>query len=62
MKKISEKLGTFKECEGIIFLLFSAVYDSLGFATFEEACHDMITKYYLWDNGWLNDLYNERSK
>ena len=42
MKKIPKKLGTFKESEGIISLLFSIVYDSLSSAAFEKAWHDMI--------------------
>ncbi|KAH9750898.1 hypothetical protein KPL71_014064 [Citrus sinensis] len=60
MKKVPEKLGAFKECEGIISSLLSAVYDSLGSTAFEKAWHDMITEYDLWDNDWLNGLYDER--
>ena len=50
MKKVLEKLGAFKEREGIIFSLLSVVYDSLSPVAFEEAWHDMITTYDLWDN------------
>ena len=37
MKKVPEKLGTFKEREGIISSLLSAVYDSLSSDGLEEA-------------------------
>ncbi|XP_052289424.1 protein FAR-RED ELONGATED HYPOCOTYL 3-like [Citrus sinensis] len=60
MKKVSEKLGAFKEREGIISSLLSVVYDSLSPAAFEEDWNDMITTYDLWDNAWLNGLYDER--
>ncbi|KAH9721372.1 protein FAR1-RELATED SEQUENCE [Citrus sinensis] len=62
MKKVLEKLGAFKEREGIIFSLLSAVYDSLSSDAFEEAWHCMITEYDLWDNDWLNGLYDERHR
>ena len=45
MKKVPEKLEAFKEREGIISSLLSAVYDSLSPAAFEENWHDMITTY-----------------
>ncbi|KAH9704409.1 protein FAR1-RELATED SEQUENCE [Citrus sinensis] len=60
MKKVPEKLGAFKEREGIISSLLFAVYDSLSSDAFEEAWHCMITEYDLWDNDWLNGLYEER--
>ena len=59
MKKVPEKLGAFKEREGIISSLLSAVYDSLNAAAFEEDWHDLITIYDLWNNAWLNGLYNQ---
>ncbi|KAH9716663.1 protein FAR1-RELATED SEQUENCE [Citrus sinensis] len=59
MKKVPEKLGAFKEREGIISSLLSAVYDSLSPNVFDEAWHDMMTVYNLWDNDWLNGLYEE---
>ena len=62
MKKILEKLGAFKECECIVSLLLYAIYDSLNLVVFEEAWHDMITIYDLWDNDWLNDFYEERHR
>ncbi|KAH9734196.1 protein FAR1-RELATED SEQUENCE [Citrus sinensis] len=62
MKKVPEKLAAFKEREGIISSLLSAVYDSLSFDAFEEAWHCMITEYDLWDNDWLNGLYEERHR
>ncbi|XP_024036864.1 protein FAR1-RELATED SEQUENCE 5-like [Citrus clementina] len=62
MKKVPEKLGAFKEREGIISSLLSAVYDSLSSDAFEEAWHCMITEYDLWDNDWLNGLYEERHR
>ena len=57
-----EKLEAFKEREGIISSLLSAVYDSLSPAAFEKDWNDMITTYDLWDNDWLNDLYDERHR
>ncbi|KAH9740653.1 protein FAR1-RELATED SEQUENCE [Citrus sinensis] len=60
MKKVPEKLGAFKEREGIISSLLSIVYDSLSPNVFDEAWHDMMTVYNLWDNDWLNGLYEER--
>ena len=45
MKKVSEKLWAFKEREGIISSILSAVYDSLSSDVFEEAWHCMITEY-----------------
>ncbi|KAH9762576.1 protein FAR1-RELATED SEQUENCE [Citrus sinensis] len=62
MKKVPEKLGAFKEREGIISSLLSAVYNSLSSDAFEEAWHCMITEYDLWDNDWLNGLYEERHR
>ncbi|KAH9703329.1 protein FAR1-RELATED SEQUENCE [Citrus sinensis] len=59
MKKVLEKLRAFKEREGIISSLLSAVYDSLSPNMFDEAWHDMMTVYNLWDNDWLNGLYEE---
>ncbi|XP_052295868.1 protein FAR1-RELATED SEQUENCE 5-like [Citrus sinensis] len=60
MKKVPEKLWAFKERESIISLLLSVVYDSLSPAAFEKDWNDMITTYDLWDNAWLNGLYDER--
>ncbi|KAH9706420.1 protein FAR1-RELATED SEQUENCE [Citrus sinensis] len=59
MKKVPEKLWAFKERESIISLLLSVVYDSLSPAAFEKDWNDMITTYDLWDNAWLNGLYDE---
>ena len=36
------------------------VYDSQTPVEFEEACHDMLDKYDLGDNEWLNGLYEEK--
>ena len=60
MQKVPEKLGAFKERECIIFSSLSTVYDSLSPAAFEEDWHDLITTYDLWNNAWLNGLYDER--
>ena len=60
MKKVPKKLGAFKKYKGIISSLLSAVYDSLNLTMFEEAWHDVITIYDLWDNDWLNGLYEKR--
>ena len=52
MNKVPEKLRAFKERKGIIFFILSTVYDSLSSDVFEEAWHDIITEYDLWDNDW----------
>ena len=60
MKNVPEKLGVFKKREDIITSLLSAIYDLLSPTVFEEVCHNMIMTYNLWDNNWLNSLYDER--
>ena len=62
MKKVLDKLQALKERECIISSLLSTVYDSLSPAAFEEDWHDMITTYDLWDNDWLNGLFDERHR
>ena len=62
MNKVFEKLRAFKKCESIIYSLLSVVYDSLSPVVLEEAWHHMMTIYDLWDNDWLNNLYEERHR
>lgn len=56
-----EKLGRYGEYHDIRGLLLSVVYDSQTPVEIEEAWHDMLEKYDLGNNHWLNDLYKERS-
>ena len=54
LKKVPEKLGKYAEYHTIRFSLHAVVYDSQTPIEFEEAWHDMLDKYDLADNQWLN--------
>ncbi|XP_038717223.1 protein FAR1-RELATED SEQUENCE 5-like [Tripterygium wilfordii] len=58
MKKVSEKLGSYKEYENIIYDLGEAVYDSQSTYEFERCWESMIAKFHLTDNGWLKIMYD----
>lgn len=60
MKKLPEKLKGYKQYESIKFSLQSVVYNSLAHFEFEDNWNEMIEKYKLHNNDWLNGLYNER--
>ena len=60
LKKISDKLGGYKEYRDISNVLHCAVYDSQSSAKFEETWHHMIVEFELGGNEWLHGLYNER--
>ena len=62
LKKAPEKLGKYAEYHTIRFSLHAVVYDSQTPIEFEEAWHDMLDKYDLADNQWLNGLYEERNR
>lgn len=55
-----EKLGAYKNHDGIKSSLLFAIYNSQTPAIFETAWHDMIVKYDLGCNKWLSGLYDER--
>lgn len=57
---MSEKLGAYKEHNGIKSSLLSTIYNSQSLGKFETAWHDMIMKYDLGCNDSLSSLYNER--
>ena len=42
--------------------MLSIVYNSHTPIEFEESWHDMLDKYDLRNNQWLNDLYEERNR
>ena len=56
LKNVPEKLGRYAEYHAIRFSLHVVVYDSQTPIEFEEAWHDMLDKYDLGDNQWLNGL------
>ncbi|KAH9653775.1 protein FAR1-RELATED SEQUENCE [Citrus sinensis] len=62
LKKVPEKLGRYTEYHAIRVSLLSVVYDLHTPVEFEEAWHDMLDRYDLRNNQWLNDLYVERNR
>ncbi|KAH9724212.1 protein FAR1-RELATED SEQUENCE [Citrus sinensis] len=62
LKKVPEKLGRYVKYHAIRVSLHSVVYDSYTPVEFEEAWHDMLDKYDLINNQWLNGLYEERNR
>ena len=62
LKKVPEKLRRYAEYHDIRVSLHSVVYNSLTLVEFEEAWHDMLDKYDLGNNQWLNSLYEERNR
>ncbi|XP_015383085.2 protein FAR1-RELATED SEQUENCE 5-like [Citrus sinensis] len=62
LKKVPEKLGRYAEYHAIKVSLLSVVYDLHTPVEFEEAWHDMLVRYDLRNNQWLNDLYEERNR
>ncbi|XP_024037579.1 protein FAR1-RELATED SEQUENCE 5-like [Citrus clementina] len=62
LKKVPEKLGRYVEYYAIRVSLLSVVYDLHTPVESEKAWHDMLDKYYLRNNQWLNGLYEERNR
>ncbi|KAH9795178.1 protein FAR1-RELATED SEQUENCE [Citrus sinensis] len=62
LKKMPEKLGRYAEYHVIKVSLLSVVYNSHTPVEFEESWHDMLDKYDLRNNQWLNGLYEERNR
>lgn len=61
-QRLPEKLGGLKGYEVIKQQLIKAVYDSLKIAEFETSWGDMIKRHGLWDNKWLQALYEDRER
>ena len=62
LKKVPEKLGRYVKYHAIRVSLHSIFYDSYTLVEFEEAWHDMLDKYDLNNNQWLNGLYGEKNR
>jgi hypothetical protein len=62
MKKIPEKLGGLHEREGIVRMLKRAIYDTIHPDEFEKLWENMIQRFGLMRNVWLQSIYEKRSK
>nr|XP_011462341.1 PREDICTED: protein FAR1-RELATED SEQUENCE 5-like [Fragaria vesca subsp. vesca]XP_011462342.1 PREDICTED: protein FAR1-RELATED SEQUENCE 5-like [Fragaria vesca subsp. vesca] len=60
LKKIPDKLKGYADYESISMTLLNTVYDSLSRDEFERHWDEMITKYKLHENDWLNVMYQQR--
>ncbi|XP_057463782.1 protein FAR1-RELATED SEQUENCE 6-like isoform X2 [Actinidia eriantha] len=60
MEKIPKKLSGYSSYESIESALRNAVYDSITPNEFEDSWREMIEKYDLENNDWLQNLYNDR--
>ncbi|KAF5445781.1 hypothetical protein F2P56_034805 [Juglans regia] len=62
LRKLLEKLGSHSQFNnGLKTSILSSIYDSQSCAEFEEKWGQLIQKYDLGDNAWLQGLYTERS-
>ncbi|BBH00026.1 polyol/monosaccharide transporter 5 [Prunus dulcis] len=62
MKKLHEKLKSYKHYESIKFALKNILHDSLTNTEFEDRWKEMLEKYELQSNDWLRGLYDERRR
>ncbi|KAK0600697.1 hypothetical protein LWI29_017563 [Acer saccharum] len=62
LKKLPEKLKSFKHYEDIKFRVLNVVYDSLTRDEFEDRWNGLINVYGLHANEWLLRLYDERRR
>ncbi|KAK1563155.1 hypothetical protein Q3G72_023172 [Acer saccharum] len=62
MKKLLEKLKSYKHYEDIKSVLQNIVYDSLTCGDFEDRWNEFINLYDLHTNEWLLGLYDERRR
>ncbi|KAI5340389.1 hypothetical protein L3X38_019663 [Prunus dulcis] len=62
MKKLHEKLKSYKHNESIKFALENIMHDSLTNTEFEDRWKEMLEKYELQSNDWLRGLYDERRR
>ncbi|KAI4343343.1 hypothetical protein L6164_010704 [Bauhinia variegata] len=60
MHRVLEKLGGLKGYEAIKRELNRAVYESLKIAEFETSWAGMMKRHGLWDNKWLQTLFEDR--
>ncbi|KAG6724803.1 hypothetical protein I3842_02G000300 [Carya illinoinensis] len=61
MQKLPEKLGSHSEYNGLKTAIQNVVYDIQSCEEFEEKWEQLMHKYDLIDNAWLQGLYTERS-
>lgn len=62
LEKVPEKLGGLHEYDAIKMALTRAVYKTLRADEFEAAWEDMMQRYGLRDNEWLQMLYEDRKR
>ncbi|XP_060673898.1 protein FAR1-RELATED SEQUENCE 5-like [Ziziphus jujuba] len=62
MKKVPEKLKSYKQYVSIKFALHNIIYDSLLQIELEDSWSRFIAMYSLQANDWLSGLYNERQR
>ncbi|XP_028079219.1 protein FAR1-RELATED SEQUENCE 6-like [Camellia sinensis] len=62
MKKIPENLKGYAQYEPIKLAMQNAIYDCLTRDEFDEKWEEMLTKFNLYDNEWLEVLYHERHR
>ncbi|XP_038678496.1 protein FAR-RED IMPAIRED RESPONSE 1-like isoform X2 [Tripterygium wilfordii] len=60
LKKVPEKLGSFKEYVRITYAMGNAIFDSQSVEQFECGWKLMVEKFRLEDNVWLSSLYEDR--
>jgi hypothetical protein len=61
MKKIPEKFGSHANFDGIKSAINKCLYDSQTCEEYEENWKDLLEKYNLHDNAWLNGLYMDKT-
>lgn len=62
MKQVPEKLGGLHEYEAVKVAFMKAVYKTLRADEFELAWEDMMQRYGIRDNNWLQTLYEDRKR
>jgi hypothetical protein len=61
MKKFPEKFGSHANFDGIKSAINKCLYDSETCEKYEENWEDLLEKYNLHDNAWLNGLYMDKT-
>jgi hypothetical protein len=61
MKKFPEKFGSHANFDGIKSAINKCLYDSQTCEEYEENSKDLLEKYILHDNAWLNGLYMDKT-
>ncbi|KAK9121031.1 hypothetical protein Syun_018648 [Stephania yunnanensis] len=62
MKEVPKKLGAYKAHEEIVWTMKNIVYDSMTTDEFEHLWREMIEKFSLQQNVWLQSLFDIRGK